>query len=265
MLKVSEKMIPNPLCLKQEQTAFTAKELMLLNDIECLYVVDDDRRPIGVVSSVAASAESSRCKVKKIMTDKIITLKENQTIQEAALIFSDKDYNRVTIPVVNDDGLLVGVIRMRELIGVLSEKPGLAFRGRKLGLTAERAAVQMAMSRPGEEEKTIMDSLREEVEAVGVTQVGANAEKLAIKMREAAVVAAIAHGVIKEATMEKVAVTNAIRDIINQLEMVSPGLGGGYKLGIVRNEGRISVCAFGRCGHALANSSEHIFLGTAVV
>ena len=264
-MKISEKMIPNPLCLKEEQTAFTAKELMLLNEIECLYVVDDKKRPIGAVSTVAASSESSRTKVKKLMSTSIITLHADQSIQDAALIFAKKDYNRVNIPVVDDDGTLVGVIRMRELIGVLSEQPGLAFRGRKLGLTAERAAVQLAMSRPGEEELTIMKTLREEVEEVGVTQVGANAEKLAIKMREAAVVAAIAHGVIKEDTMEKVAVTNAIRDIINQLEMVSPGLGGGYKLGIVRNLGRVSICAFGRCGHALANSSEHIFLGTAVV
>jgi len=65
--------------------------------------------------------------------------------------------------------------------------------------------------------------------------------------------------------MEKVAVTHAIRDIINQLDMTAPGLGGGYKLGIVRGDGRVAVCAFGRCGHALANSSEHIFLGSAVI
>jgi len=264
-MKIKDKMIPNPLCLKVEQTAFTAKELMMLNELECLYVVDDDGKPIGVVSSVAASSETGRAKVKKIMSEAIVTVNENQTLQDAALIFSHKDYNRVTIPVVDDEGKLVGVVRMRELIGVLSEHPLMAGGVSMAGLTAERAAIQLAMSHPGEEEKTLLETIRSQVEAAGVTQVGANAEKLAIKMREAAVVAAIAHGVIHETTMEKVAVTNAIRDIINQLEMVSPGLGGGYKLGIVRAEGRVSVCALGRCGHALANSPEHVFLGTAVI
>lgn len=264
-MKIRDKMIPNPLCLKLEQTAFTAKELMLLNDLESLYVIDDEGRPIGVVSSVAASAESSRAKVKKIMNEEIVTVLEEQSIQEAALIFSKKDYNRVTLPVINESGQLVGIIRMRELIGVLSEQANVVYREQRVGTSCERAAVRLALSAPGEDEQRVLESLRKELEAVGVTQVGANAEKLPVKMREAAVVSAIAHGVIREKPMEKVAVTNAIRDILNQLEMVSPGLGGGYKLGIVRNSGRISICAFGRCGHALANSPEHIFLGTAVV
>ncbi len=262
-MKIREKMIPNPLCLKVEQTAFTAKELMLLNDIESLYVIDDDRKPIGVVTSVAASSESSRAKVKKIMNSSVQTLNEDQSIQDAALIFASKDYNRVTIPVVDSSGELVGVIRMRELIGVLSSE--FQARHRTVDMSPERAAVQLAMTLPGAEEKEMLKRIREQADSAAVTQVGAKAEKLAVKMREAAVVASIAHGVIKESNMGKVAVTNATRDIINQLEMVSPGLGGGYKLGIVRREGRISVCAFGRCGHALANSNEMIFLGTAIV
>ena len=42
-------------------------------------------------------------------------------------------------------------------------------------------------------------------------------------------------------------------------------LPGDYKLAIVRGDGRLSVCAFGRCGHALANSSEQIFLGSSII
>jgi len=264
-MNVRDKMEVNPLCLKLEQTAFTAKELMLLNDLECLYVVDDDRRPVGVVTSVAASAETGRTKIRKILNEEIATVREDQTIVEAALIFSKKDYNRVTIPVVDSDGCCVGIIRMRDLIGVLSVENAVSSERVNIGRTIERASIGLAMSTSPDEEKTFLTRIRSNERLAAVTQVGANAEKLPVKMREAAVVAAIAHGVIKESAMEKVAVTHAIRDIINQLDTVAPGLGGGYKLGIVRGEGRVAVCAFGRCGHALANSSEFVFLGSAVI
>lgn len=265
---IRDKMIPNPLCLKEEQTVFTAKELMLLNELDCLYVVDEGHTPVGVVTSLAASAEASRSKVSKVMSAEIVTVREDQPLQEAALVFAKRNYNRVTIPVVDAAGVFVGVVRMRELIGVLStEGPGAvrADTGPPGKFTPETAAVRLSMSRAGEEERDLLDQVREASLLAAVTQVGANAEKLPIKMREAAIVAAIAHGTIKETLMEKVALTNAVRDIINQMEMVSPGLGGGYKISVVRGEGRVAVGAFGRCGHALANSSEHIFLGTAII
>ena len=44
------------------------------------------------------------------------------------------------------------------------------------------------------------------------------------------------------------ALRDAIREIILQLKMISPGLGGGFKVGIVRGEGRVAVAAVGRCG-----------------
>ena len=267
---IRDKMIPNPLCLKQEQTVFSAKELMLLNGLECLYVVDDEYKPIGVVSSLAVSAESSRSRVARVMTDDVVTVKEDQSLHEAALVFAKRDYNRVTIPVVNHDGVLVGVVRMRELIGIRSPEPSdsvlrMEAVSKALPFSPESAAIKLAMSRAGEEERDTLEQIREGSLSAAVTQVGANAEKLAIKLREATIVASIAHGTIKEDLTEKVAVTNAVRDIINQMEMVSPGLGGGYKVSVVRGDGRVAVCAYGKCGHALANSSEHIFLGTSII
>jgi len=47
--------------------------------------------------------------------------------------------------------------------------------------------------------------------------------------------------------------------------MINPGLGGGFKVAIVRGEGRIAVAAFGRCGHALSNGNEQIFMGSNII
>jgi acetoin utilization protein AcuB len=265
-MRVSEKMIPNPLSLKLEQTAFTAKELMVLNDLECLFVVDDDGKPVGVVGTIAVSAESGRTKVSKIMSPAVVTLREDQPLAEAATIFAKRDYNWVNIPVVDGDGKLTGLVRMRELIGALAEVPEVVGAPAAGPMTPEVACIRLAMSAAGEEERAQLKAIREQDDRLaGVTQVGANAESLPLKMRESAVVAAIAHGVIKETSSEKVAVSTAIRDILTQMDMVSPGLGGGYKLGIVRGEGRVSVCAYGRCGHALSNSPEQLFLGTSTI
>ena len=131
---------------------------------------------------------------------------------------------------------------------VLVDLSSSATRRRKGEISPESAVIRLAMTETEQDEKSALKMIRDLTYRPGVTQVGANAEKLALKMRESAIVAAIAHGVIKEDTREKVAVSNAIRDIILQMGMVSPGLGGGYKLAIVRGDGRLSVCAFGRCG-----------------
>ncbi|MDP7422271.1 MAG: HutP family protein, partial [bacterium] len=66
-------------------------------------------------------------------------------------------------------------------------------------------------------------------------------------------------------TEEKLAVSNAVRDVYAQLLRVHPGLGGGFKLSVVRGAHRVTVVAFGRCGHALANGPEQIILGYSII
>jgi acetoin utilization protein AcuB len=258
---IQDLMLREPLTLRGEQTIFTAREVMLLNGYETLYVVDEEGKPVGILDALLASSKKSG-KVASIMQKDFPSIPGNAGSQEAAAIFTDKSSGHQTLPVVNDQGILIGILRVKDLLVDLSSTPG---RRRKGQISPESAVIRLAMTETEEDEKNSMKMIRDLNFKPGVTQVGANAEKLALKMRESAIVAAIAHGVIREETREKVAVSNAIRDIILQLGMLSPGLGGGYKLAMVRGEGRLSVCAFGRCGHALANSSEQIFLGSSII
>ncbi len=260
-LTIRDLMLKNPLTLKREQTVVSAREVMLLNGYESLYVIDDDGKPVGILDSLRASAIQTGS-IEDIMEVEFRTVLETDSPKDAATLFADKNTGHLTLPVVDEAGLLTGILRVKDLIADLSQSAG---RRPQAQTSPENAVIRLAMTETEQAEKSAMKTIRDLNYKPGITQVGANAEKLALKMRESAIVAAIAHGVIKEDTREKVAVSMAIRDIILQMGMTSPGLGGGYKLAIVRGQGRLTVCAFGRCGHALANSSEQIFLGSSII
>lgn len=64
--------------------------------------------------------DSPQLKVRDVMTTKVITVKENQTRQQAARLLSQ---NRISgLPVVNDDGVLVGVVTEHDIIGKEGKK-----------------------------------------------------------------------------------------------------------------------------------------------
>ncbi|MBI4858793.1 MAG: CBS domain-containing protein [Candidatus Riflebacteria bacterium] len=253
-------MIPNPVLLKAQQSIFSAREIMLIHEYECLFVVDADRKPIGVVTSLHTTGDEKKRTVDKVMKTEVITLKETQTVQEAAKAFTSSEHKVLAMPVVDDNGALVGVVSLMDVVKDLSQP------GAKEGtLTPEAAVIYLSMTRTEEKERLWLERIRQNNLKPAITQVGANAEKLPIKLRESAIVAAIAYGVIREDMREKTAVSNAIREIVLQLKVIAPGLGGGFKVGIVRGEGRVAVAAFGRCGHALANSPEMIFIGYSVL
>ncbi|MBI4860548.1 MAG: CBS domain-containing protein [Candidatus Riflebacteria bacterium] len=253
-------MVPNPLFLKPEQSVFTARELMIVNGYECLYVVDKDGKPTGVVTTLTAAVEDSKKKVSKVATTDFQLISQDWSIQEAAGVFAKNAVKHLALPVVDAAGVMVGIVRVKDLVADLSTPvaPSTAY-------TPETLVVQLAMSKDMDSERNWMAKIKEMGYLPAVTQVGTSAEKLPLKLRESSIVAAIAHGVIKEDSKDKIAVSYAVRDIVAQMDVVSPGLGGGYKVGIVRGEGRVSVAVCGRSGHALASSNEQIFLGVSVI
>lgn len=260
MATIKEIMISNPVLLKPEQSVFTARELMIINGFECLYVVDKTGKPVGVVTTLTAAVEDSKKKISKIQTTEFEVIRESLSLQEAAAVFAKADISHLALPVVDDEGIMTGLVRVKDLVKDLSQGGGTVS-----SFTPECLVVQLSMSKDIESERSWMARIREQGYLPAVTQVGTSAEKLPLKLRESSIVAAIAHGVIKEDSREKVAVSDAIRDIVLQMDVISPGLGGGYKVGIVRGEGRVSVATCGRSGHALASSPEQIFLGVSII
>lgn len=164
-----------------------------------------------------------------------------------------------TLPVVDDSGKMVGVLQESDIVKDIAQESELP------KLCPERIAIYLAMTEDREHEKYWLDKARESDFRAAITQVGESAERLAVKLREAAIVAAIAKGVITEEIHEKLSVSNAVRDVFSQISLINPGLGGGFKIAVVRADKRITVAAFGRCGHALANGPQAIAAGFSII
>jgi acetoin utilization protein AcuB len=253
-------MIQHPVTLREPQSLFSARELMAIHQYECLFVVDEKSRPIGILSSFNVVDDPKKASVVDFMRREFPRLRPEDTIQTAARTMVEEKSQNLAMAVVGDEGELVGVVRIRDIVKDLTEP-----NEPEGALTAEMAAMYLAMSRTEAKERTWIQRIRDAGMRPAVTQVGATAEKLPIKLRESSIVAAIAYRVIHEDDREKTAVSRALGEIILQMRTISPGLGGGYKIGLVRGKGLIAVAAFGRSGHALANSPEQAYMGTSVL
>jgi len=253
-------MDPNPVTVNCSETLFGLREIMILRQPECVLVLDAKRKVVGLLTpSQLATANDADVddSVERFMLKKFKAVNANAAVREAAALLSASEME--ALPVLDNAEDLVGVVTYKDIVKDLVEDRS------EQKLTPESAVIYLAMTRDPEQEEYWLQKVTSAGFRAAITQVGATAEKLPIKLREATIVAAIARSVIREDPREKFAVSNAVRDIYSQCNVINPGLGGGFKVAIVRGEGRIAVAAFGRCGHALANGNEQIFMGGNII
>lgn len=256
-LRVKDIMDPHPVTVTMDQTIFGLKEIMILRQPECILVVDKNNKLAGMLTSAhVAGAMGIEDQVGSIMVRNCTIIRDTEIVRDAAARLSASDFE--ALPVLDATDRIVGVVSYRDIVKDLVDEP-------QQKLSPESAVVYLAMTRDPEQEEYWLEKVTAAGYRAAITQVGATAEKLPIKLREATIVAAIARSVIREDPREKFAVSNAVRDIYSQCNIINPGLGGGFKVAIVRGEGRIAVAAFGRCGHALANGNEQIFMGGNII
>lgn len=242
--------------VKPDTACREARKLVHAVDARCLFVIEK-KRAVGVLTgSNFLKDHESDDPVTKIMTQPVLAIEEGETLKEAAKLLTN---HRVDQVAVTCRGEFRGMVTQRDLV------KDLIVDTRQPRLTPERAAIYLSMTNEMEREEYWLKQSEEEGYKCVCTQVGATADKLPLKLREAAIVASIANGVIKETPNEKIALSNAVRDAYAQLALVNPGLGGGFKMAVVRGEGRIAVACFGKCGHALANGPTQIVTGYSII
>jgi acetoin utilization protein AcuB len=258
-IRVKDIMEPNPVTAEISQSIFQIKELMILRQPECILVLDAGKHLVGILlpANLAAQEVDLDDKVKHYMVRDFQTIHMNETVREAAIKLSTSELE--VLPVVDGSGDLVGLVTSKDIVKDLVDER------LPQKLSPESAVIYLAMTKDSEQEEYWLEKVTGAGYRAAITQVGATAEKLPIKLREATIVAAIARSVIREDPREKFSVSNAVRDIYSQLSIINPGLGGGFKVAIVRGEGRIAIAAFGRCGHALANGNEQIVMGGNII
>ncbi len=89
-------------------------------DIAYIYVVDKKDRLIGVVSIKDLLNSPSNAQLKDIMNRDIISLREDASKEDAIEIM--KRYDLLSVPVVDEEDVLIGVIYIEDVLDVMSEK-----------------------------------------------------------------------------------------------------------------------------------------------
>jgi hypothetical protein len=107
-----------------------------------------------------------------------------------------------------------------------------------------RIALNMALTQSREEEKRIMDEMRQQDIYAAAVDYGGEFITSISKIIERAVVASKREGVIDETHLEEGAVAGATREAISQIMPKALGLNIGGKIGIARYQDHICVALF---------------------
>ena len=132
-MTVSKNMTINPVTTTPDMGVFEAFELMKNEGVQRLPVLDNDGNLVGIISeknitSAAADREVSivefalllsKIKVGDVMTKEVITVSVDDPVELAARKMSDNDIS--ILPVVDNDGKLVGVVSRSDLFRLLLE------------------------------------------------------------------------------------------------------------------------------------------------
>ena len=139
---VSDLMSKDLIYVNPETSVTDARALMTKEKVNKLPVLDRDNRLVGIVTkndlSKAAPSQAttldmyelsyllSKLKVDKVMVKDVITVDQNEVIEEAARIMADKNVS--CLPVLNGD-LMVGIITVSDLFHAFVEMFGARHHG----------------------------------------------------------------------------------------------------------------------------------------
>ncbi len=258
-MRIKDIMTEKVITASIDTTVLEAEKLLSINEIGRLIVKDGDKIAGILTDGDLMFEHDLNTKIEDFITKEIITIPEDATVQEAAEVLSDNQIGG--LPVVDKDGELTGIVTAEDIVGGYVKDEEMEVQK----ITPQSASIYLSMTRSREYERYCIDKINKYGYKGAITQTGASAEKLPIKLRESTTVAAIARGVISENSREKTAVSNAVKDAYSQLSLVNPGLGGGFKIAVVRGSDCVSVAIFGKFGHALVDGPEQLTIGTSVI
>lgn len=117
---IREDFLSMPEDITVEQSLDILKSMSLEFEVLYLYIIDEKKRLVGVVSLLELLKAPINAMLKDIMIRDIIVARENQTKEEAIELF--RKYDLYVLPVVDEDDTLKGVIYIEDILDVMSEK-----------------------------------------------------------------------------------------------------------------------------------------------
>ena len=114
------------LALEQESISEVAQR-MALNNVGCLVVTSDSRRPVGMITDrdittkiIAKRMDANLTTVAEAMTSHPKVIQEVTPIEEAVVLMRNNGIRR--LPVVNGSGQLVGLVCLDDVLDLLLEE-----------------------------------------------------------------------------------------------------------------------------------------------
>jgi acetoin utilization protein AcuB len=149
---VTKAMTRKVITVRAEATLLDTRELMKGHKIHHIPVVEEGSKLVGIISdrdlrsampstlyyesgSERERAKLEKFKVRDVMTKNVITLSLRDTIQDALLLLLKYDIG--ALPVVDNDGRLVGLLAVRDLLRALVSVLGIGQPGSLLCLLVE--------------------------------------------------------------------------------------------------------------------------------
>jgi CBS domain-containing protein len=117
-----EIMTPNPECVLASDPVMKAAQLMKSEDVGPIPIVDDQdgKRLTGIITDrdlaikvVAEARDPRTTSVKEVMTDDLVTCKENEDVRHALKLMQENQVRR--IPVVDGSDRLLGIISQADV------------------------------------------------------------------------------------------------------------------------------------------------------
>jgi len=118
--RVEEVMTRNPASVKPDNTVMDAVLIMDKLGIGALPVVDENGRLVGIFTErdllrrvVARRRDPEKTLIRDVMTPNPVTVKPDESVTEALRIMSSLKVRH--LPVVNDAGVLVGIVSIKDI------------------------------------------------------------------------------------------------------------------------------------------------------
>lgn len=150
-MQIRDWMTVDVITASPETSMLKVSKMMKEYDIRRVPIVDANRRVIGIVSdrdvkdaspSKATTLDMhelyyllSEIRVRDIMTPDPIVVSLRDTVERVALLMQEKTIGG--LPVVDDDGILVGIITDHDIFKVLVEISGVRHGGVQIAITLE--------------------------------------------------------------------------------------------------------------------------------
>ncbi len=137
--RIADVMRRDIVCVRSDASLESVSSVLLTEGSQCMPVVDEDSRPIGVISKsdllrervddrFDVDAEHGRCAA-DVMTPFVHALPENAPLAFAVALMASEGH--LEVPVVDDEGKVVGMITALEAMQWLAKRFGYVFDAKK--------------------------------------------------------------------------------------------------------------------------------------